>query len=75
IEPVFEAASVCQYTNTPDEDFIIDEYPGAPQILILSPCSGHGFKFSSVVGKIACDWAVGRPAGFDLRPFKLGRWG
>jgi sarcosine oxidase len=74
IEPVFEASSVCMYTNTPDEDFIIDEYPGAPQILVLSPCSGHGFKFSSVVGKIACDWGVGRPAGFDLRPFKLGRW-
>ncbi len=75
IEPVFEAASVCMYTNTPDEDFIIDEYPGAPQILVLSPCSGHGFKFSSVVGKIASDWATGRPVGFDLRPFRLGRWG
>ncbi|HXB33403.1 MAG TPA: N-methyl-L-tryptophan oxidase [Puia sp.] len=74
IEPVFEAASVCMYTNTPDENFIIDEYPGAPQILILSPCSGHGFKFSSVVGKIASDWAMGRPVGFDLRPFALGRW-
>jgi sarcosine oxidase len=74
IDPVFASASVCQYTNTPDEDFIIDEYPGSPQILVLSPCSGHGFKFSSVVGKIACDWALGRPAEFDLRPFKLGRW-
>jgi sarcosine oxidase len=75
IEPVFNGASVCMYTNTPDEDFIIDEYPGSPQILILSPCSGHGFKFSSVVGKIAGDWATGRPTGFDLRPFGLGRWG
>jgi sarcosine oxidase len=74
IEPVFEAASVCMYTNTPDEDFIIDEYPGSPQILVLSPCSGHGFKFSSVVGKIAGDWAVGRPVGFDLKPFALRRW-
>jgi sarcosine oxidase len=75
IDPVFNGASVCMYTNTPDEDFIIDEYPGAPQILVLSPCSGHGFKFSSVVGKIAGDWALGRPAGFDLRPFGIGRWG
>ena len=74
IDPVFEAASVCMYTNTPDEDFIIDEYPGCPQILVLSPCSGHGFKFSSVVGKIAGDWAVGRRVPFDLRPFALGRW-
>jgi sarcosine oxidase len=74
IDPVFDAASVCMYTNTPDEDFIIDEYPGSPQILVLSPCSGHGFKFSSVIGKIAGDWALGRPVGFDLTPFALGRW-
>jgi sarcosine oxidase len=74
IEPVFEAASVCMYTNTPDEDFIIDEYPGCPQILVVSACSGHGFKFSSVVGKIVSDWAVGQKVEFDLRPFALGRW-
>ncbi|HXD77109.1 MAG TPA: FAD-dependent oxidoreductase, partial [Puia sp.] len=92
IEPVYGGASVCMYTNTPDEDFIIDEYPGWPQVLVLSPCSGHGFKFSSVVGKIAGDWANGGLAaagsgagsagvgtgvggGFDLRPFRLGRFG
>jgi sarcosine oxidase len=74
IEPVFGDASVCMYTNTPDEDFIIDEYPGCPQILVLSPCSGHGFKFSSIVGKIAGDWAMGQKAAFDLRPFAIGRW-
>jgi sarcosine oxidase len=74
IDPVFEAASVCMYTNTPDEDFIIDEYPGCPQILVLSPCSGHGFKFSSVVGKIASDWATGGPVAFDLSPFSAKRW-
>lgn len=74
IEPVFRDASVCMYTNTPDEHFIIDEYPGCPQMLVLSPCSGHGFKFSSVVGKIASDWAVGRTFEFDLRPFVVGRW-
>lgn len=73
IDPLFEAASVCMYTNTPDEDFIIDEYPGSPQILVLSPCSGHGFKFSSVLGKIASDWGVGASPGFDLIPFRLGR--
>ena len=74
IDPVFQAASVCMYTNTPDEHFIIDEYPGCPQILVVSPCSGHGFKFSSIVGKIAADWAKGQKPEFDLRPFALGRW-
>jgi sarcosine oxidase len=71
IEPVFQNASVCMYTNTPDENFIIDEYPGCPQILVVSPCSGHGFKFSSIIGKIASDWAVGQKIEFDLRPFIL----
>ena len=75
IEPVFNGSSVCMYTNTPDEDFIIDEYPGWPRVLILSPCSGHGFKFSSVVGKIASDWAMGRGGELDLQPFRLGRFG
>ncbi|HEV2353792.1 MAG TPA: N-methyl-L-tryptophan oxidase, partial [Puia sp.] len=75
MDPQFAGASVCMYTNTPDEDFIIDEYPGWPQVLVLSPCSGHGFKFSSVVGKIACDWAIGEQIGFDLRPFGLRRFG
>jgi len=74
IEPVFQDTSVCIYTNTPDEHFIIDEYPDCPQILVVSPCSGHGFKFSSVVGKIASDWAVERDVEFDLKPFALGRW-
>jgi sarcosine oxidase len=74
IEPVYGASSVCMYTNTPDEHFIIDEYPGCPQILVVSACSGHGFKFSSIVGKIASDWAMGRAVEFDLGPFALDRW-
>jgi sarcosine oxidase len=74
IEPVFRSASVCMYTNMPDEHFIIDTYPGCPNILLASPCSGHGFKFSSVIGKILSEMAMGRPAGFDLRPFEIGRF-
>ena len=75
IDPVFNSASVCMYTNTPDENFIIDVHPACANIFIASPCSGHGFKFSSVIGKIACDWAIGREAGFDLGAFGIGRFG
>ena len=42
----------CLYENTPDHDFIIDFHPEMPQVLISSPCSGHGFKFSSAIGEI-----------------------
>jgi sarcosine oxidase len=50
-------AVVCMYTNTPDEHFVIDLHPDYPQVSIASPCSGHGFKFASVVGEIMADLA------------------
>jgi sarcosine oxidase len=43
------------YTNTPDEHFLIDRHPAHPQVLIVSPCSGHGFKFCPVIGEIVAD--------------------
>jgi sarcosine oxidase len=75
IDPEFKRFSVCMYTNTPDEDFILDVYPGCERIFVASPCSGHGFKFSSVIGKILSEWACDRPMGFDLAPFSIARWG
>jgi sarcosine oxidase len=46
----------CIFTNTPDEHFILDLHPQYPQVAIASPCSGHGFKFCSVVGEIMADF-------------------
>jgi sarcosine oxidase len=64
---------VCLYTNTPDEDFVIDAHPAHPQVLIVSPCSGHGFKFSSAIGEIVTDLVVEGESAFDLTPFRIGR--
>jgi sarcosine oxidase len=66
-------SSVCLYTNTPDEDFIIDAHPAHPQVLIVSPCSGHGFKFSSAIGEIVKDLVVEGESAFDLTPFRISR--
>ena len=44
----------CLYTMTPDGDFIIDRLPGTANIIVASPCSGHGFKFAPVIGEILC---------------------
>ena len=41
----------CLYTTTPDSNFVIDCYPGHPQVIIASPCSGHGFKHSAAIVK------------------------
>jgi sarcosine oxidase len=74
IDPIFREASVCMYTNTPDADFIIDRHPQHNNIIIASPCSGHGFKFASAIGRILTDIATDRPIGFDLTPFRIGRF-
>ncbi|MDP9205232.1 MAG: N-methyl-L-tryptophan oxidase [Gemmatimonadota bacterium] len=71
--PVRES-DVCLFTNTPDHDFIIDFHPFFPQVLISSPCSGHGFKFASAIGEIQADLLTKGKTGFDLSPFRIGRW-
>ena len=64
---------VCMYTNTPDGHFLIDRHPEHPQVLLVSPCSGHGFKFSSAIGEVAADLITNRPSVFDLSLFRF-RW-
>ena len=64
------ASAVCLYTNTPDEHFLIDRHPGAPRVLVASPCSGHGFKFAPVVAEILSDLVQDRPQRFDLELFR-----
>jgi sarcosine oxidase len=53
------ALRACMFTNTPDEHFVIDHHPAHPQVVIASPCSGHGYKFCSVIGEILADLATG----------------
>jgi sarcosine oxidase len=45
----------CLYTNTPDGDFLYAQPD--EKTLLVSACSGHGFKFSVLMGKLAADWA------------------
>ncbi|HMJ19584.1 MAG TPA: N-methyl-L-tryptophan oxidase [Gemmatimonadaceae bacterium] len=71
--PVRES-DVCLFTNTPDRDFIIDFHPCFPQVLISSPCSGHGFKFASAIGEIQADLLTKGKTQFDLSPFSIDRW-
>jgi sarcosine oxidase len=47
--------AVCMYTNTPDEEFVIDVHPEDTRVVVISACSGHGFKFAPVIGDIAAD--------------------
>lgn len=51
------ATTTCLYTNTKDEEFIVDRRPGAPAIVFASACSGHGFKFAPAIGAMVSDLA------------------
>ena len=66
--------AVCLFTNTPDEHFIIDRLPDHPEIVVASPCSGHGFKFSSVIGEILADLVCKGSTPLDLSLFKYERF-
>jgi sarcosine oxidase len=59
-------AKVCMYTNTPDQNFILGLDPRDERVVIASPCSGHGFKFSNIVGQICADLALDGTTQFDL---------
>jgi sarcosine oxidase len=67
------ALRACLFTNTPDEHFVLDLHPDFPQVCIASPCSGHGFKFCSVVGEILADLAEHGQTRHDISMFRLAR--
>ena len=69
------AAETCLYTMTPDGDFLIDRLPGAPNVVVASPCSGHGFKFAPVIGEILADLATTGATRHDIARFSLARFG
>jgi sarcosine oxidase len=68
------AMRTCMYTRTPDEDFVIDRSSADPRIILASPCSGHGFKFASVIGEVLADLALGKTPANDISRFKLERF-
>jgi sarcosine oxidase len=63
----------CMFTNIEDNHFIIDTHPEYPQVSFASPCSGHGFKFASVVGEIMADLAENGITRHDISLFRLER--
>jgi sarcosine oxidase len=66
---------VCMFTNTPDGHFILDRDPEHPGVWIASPCSGHGFKFSSVIGEILADLTERGETRHDISLHRLSRFG
>ncbi|MFJ5306676.1 N-methyl-L-tryptophan oxidase [Streptomyces sp. NPDC088350] len=70
--PVTESLT-CLYTMTADRRFLVGEVPGVPQVLVVSACSGHGFKFGPAIGEALADLVCGiaRPDLDFLSPARL----
>lgn len=51
-------ATTCMYTDTADSHFVVALHPAHRQVVVASPCSGHGYKFASVMGEILADLAL-----------------
>ena len=69
------ALRTCMFTNTPDEHFILDALPEYPQVTVASPCSGHGFKFASVIGEILADLVQRGETEHEIDWLRLDRFG
>jgi sarcosine oxidase len=68
------ASAPCFFTNSPDSRFVIGPHPAAPQVLICSPCSGHGFKFAPAIGDIVAELITTGTSTTDLSPFEVTRF-
>ncbi|NMF83292.1 N-methyl-L-tryptophan oxidase [Nodosilinea sp. P-1105] len=64
----------CLYTLTPDKHFVVDQHPHYPQVVIGAGFSGHGFKFTTLMGKMLADLAVDGRTPHDTSLFKLSRF-
>lgn len=75
VSPIPARHSICLYTMSPDGHFLVDRHPEFPQVAFGAGFSGHGFKFTSVLGEALADLALDGqtelPIGF-LSPRRLG---
>jgi sarcosine oxidase len=63
----------CLYTTTPDHNFVVDNHPDIDAVLLVSPCSGHGFKHSAGLGEAIAELLTTGSSAVDLSSFGLAR--
>ena len=63
----------CMYTVTPDYKFVIDFHPDHKNVIIASPCSGHGFKHSAAIGEVLSQLATTGKSPIDISRFSIQR--
>lgn len=68
-------STVCLYTNTPDDEFVVDRHPAAAGVAFASACSGHGFKFAPLIGEMLADLVVDGATAWPVDAFLADRFG
>ena len=66
--------TTCLYTVTSDFGFVIDSHPDSERVLVVSPCSGHGFKHSPAIGEAIAEVVIDGETRFDLSAFSARRF-
>jgi len=66
-------AKTCLYTVTPDSKFLIDYHPQHPNVLVASPCSGHGFKHSAAIGEVLAELLNKGKSTIDISEFTFDK--
>ena len=67
-------AVTCLYTSLPDYGFFIDFHPRHSNVVVVSPCSGHGFKHSAAIGEAVAELLVQGRSTLDLSAFRIRRF-
>jgi sarcosine oxidase len=62
------------YTMTPDKHFIVDRHPEYAQVAIACGFSGHGFKFSNVIGEVLANLVLNGKTAHDTRFLSADRF-
>jgi sarcosine oxidase len=66
--------AVCLYTMSPDEHFIVDRHPQHANVVFAAGLSGHGFKFTPVLGHALADIALGGTSPLPIDFLSLQRF-
>lgn len=72
-EAPVDFSEVCLYTMSPDDHFRLGPLQSCPAVIVASPCSGHGFKFSCLIGSILADLATRGETAVDITPWRAER--
>ena len=64
----------CLYTVARDGHFVIDRHPDHDNVVIASPCSGHGFKYTTAIGPLLAELAFTGHTTLPIESFSIARF-